>query len=449
MSTVVVKRNYDSTLQRAAIWRGLCDEFQERKSREARFGRGRYLNLIERTVRDSRNRIRYDDQSPYVHNDSAISDSDIRDALRRDLSPGERWNTQDYKLQVYHAFLQLVRPDGFAVGDTSERYDEAARALSDDLGYLAGTWQAMGAELISRDLMTAWVGSIDLPSLGLNLGEEYECRFRMLDGEAFDGPEARIQAFTRHTRFKTAYMPNAIICFADPLPGGMRPFSACIYPLKGVLKHMAASDDFRASVFQSGSEGEAAVQAMYSHGLHAFFEKTTPLVFGGMAVPAFKNLGARFHDKNLSSRWIDSEAYKRGERVSFGIFGSDMPADRLLVCLAMIDQSIETSFLIQMFGINNELNVRARMQFSGHPLPLVNNIFFDLKGSMRSAQITGPELEEERTGRHFPPPFVRAYELSQIGDVYDLVEAQALRHGLELPSTDSRPGAAKRASGEE
>ena len=430
----VVRRTYDSTIQRATIWKGLYDEFQRRKGESRAFGRGRYLQAIYKTLRAHSDELRFDDGAAFTLNYEAVTESDLRDALARDLRPGERWNTDDAKLQVYHAFLQLVLPGGFVAGDTASRYDDAANALWQQLGYSAGAWQAKGAEMVSGDLPAVWVGSIDLATIGVDLGEDYECRFRLVDGEAFDGSDAHLQAFTRFTKFKTAFMPNAVVCFGDPLPGGLRPVALCLFPLRGVLRCEAAVHPFRGFAFQYHLRERTNVQTDLSFGLYKFFEKTEPLVFGGMAVPTFKNLRNRFTKFVFG---LDPKAYLRGERKT--IIGGEISGSDLLLSLDMIDQSVETSLLLELFGANNDLRIQARMQFCSHPIPMVNNIFFTLNSSLRKAQITSPDLNEERTGRQFPPPLVWVYDMSKIYEIYDLLEHHANLYGLQLPRNDPRP----------
>ena len=433
-TAVRVRRTYDSRIQRETIWRALVREFRRRKRERPSFGRGRYLNLIYTTLSHHSGQLFYDDGEPFLVNYEAVTDSDLRDALDRDLQPGERWGTDDHKVRHYHAFLQLVLPGGFVAGDTASRYDDAANVLWQQLGYSAGAWQAKGAEMVSGDLSAVWVGSIDLATIGVDLGEDYECRFRLVDGEPFDGTDAHLQAFTRFTKFKTAYMPNAVLCFGDPLPGGFRPVALCLFPLRGVLRSEAAAHPFRDYAFQHQLRERTNIQTDLRFGLYTFFEKTEPLVFGGMAVPTFKNLRNRFTKYSFG---FDPKAYLHGERRR--IVGEEVSGSDLLLSLDMIDQSVETSLLFELFGANNDLRIQARMQFCGHPLPLVNNIFFALTGSLSTARITSSDLNEERTGRQFPPPLVWVYDMSKIYEIYDLLEHQADLYGLQLPRNDPRP----------
>ncbi|TCO75821.1 hypothetical protein [Chromatocurvus halotolerans] len=437
MRTAVVRRTYDSTIQRATIWKGLCEEFWRRKGESRAFGRGRYLQAIYKTLRDHSAHIRFDDGAAFTLNYEAVTDSDLRDALARDLRPGELWNTSDAKLQVYHAFLQLVLDGGFVAGDNATRYEDAAQLLWGKLGYSAGAWQAKGAELISADIPPIWAGSIDVYELGIDVGEDYECMFRMINGEAFDGEDAKLQAFSRFTKFKTAYAPNAIICFGDILSGGMRPVSILLYPLKGILADQKISEEFL-SLFKAWQwRDKEVVQMGLTIPFVRFFATAEPLVFGGMAAPEFKNLNNEFASQPVPDNQFDRDSYLRGERCK--ILESDISGARLLVNLFHIDQAVETSMHLELFGVNNDARVSASMQFCGHPLPLVNHVYYGLRAAVSNARISSSRFEDERPGRVFNPPRVTFFDIdTNRWEVYDFFMAQATRFGLQLPSVDPR-----------
>lgn len=440
MSRVVVKRSYTSTLQRAAIWKALLDEFRRRKVERHSFGRGRYLKLIYRTLLEHSDALVFEDGQPFRLNLEAVSESDVRDVLRRDLQPWERWNTDDQKLQIYHAFLQLTPMGGLLPGDMVVRYDEAEARLWKKLGYLAGSWQAEGAKSIISDVRPLWLGTLDLRAFGLELSEDYECSLQFIEGEPFDGPNAKLHAFSRRNTIRTVFVPNTVICFGDLTDKGLRPVVLLVYPIRGILHHEWAVEDIKKLLWWSPADRNNTDQISLNMGVHGFIEKSEPLVFGGMAGTEFSNLEDDFTVPRFRDTIKADELNElRSNRAGVFPFHKPIGADRLLGNMIGIEQSIEASLRLELFGANNEFSFDARMEFCGHPVPLVNHVFYKLGVGIVCGRVVPPDNATESPGRMFDPPRV---EFNKLDDgnwsVYDNLKAYAADYGLLMPAKDPR-----------
>ncbi|GEQ98155.1 hypothetical protein JCM17844_17920 [Iodidimonas gelatinilytica] len=141
---IVVRRSYRSGFQRNAIRKALRARFDILKARQSRFGRGRFRSAIFDALSRNADTIRYPDGKPILFGEDAITDSDLRDALSPNADLTKTWQTNDQKVRLYDAYLQLVDDTFPSAAAISQRYENAKETLQAKRSYPADSWQARG-----------------------------------------------------------------------------------------------------------------------------------------------------------------------------------------------------------------------------------------------------------------------------------------------------------------
>ena len=409
---IVVRRSYRSGFQRNAIRKALRARFDTLKERQSRFGRGRFRAAIFDALSRNADTIRYPDGKSVLFGEEAITDSDLRDALSPSADLTKTWQTNDQKVRLYDAYLQLVDDAFPSAAAISQRYEKAKETLQAELNYSADSWQARGAECIAHDIPEVWAGPANLSDLGLEDHPEFASSFTVPVGPRFDGKRARLSVITPHTEFKTGYLPNAVYIFGEVLPGGFCPVSIFIYPTKGFFRDQGCVESFGLyDQLPRKPEYRSDYLVWLDKHVTAFFRKQEPIILAGMGVPSFHGLGKAFIAQDWRLR-IDTPGPHKMQRLEKNIFeggrlSADSPELDLVTfnqALGSIDQSVRVSLDIAFFGVNVPANGELRFELAPSRLPLVNNVFFDFAGEPLAMRIA-PEREPiEQVGKEFNPP---------------------------------------------
>lgn len=409
---IVVRRSYRSGFQRNAIRKALRARFDILKARQSRFGRGRFRAAIFDALKHNAASIRYPDGKPVLFGEDAITDSDLRDALSPGADLTKTWQTNDQKVRLYDAYLQLVDDSFPSAAAISQRYENAIETLQAERSYSADSWQAHGAECIAHDIPAVWAGPANLSDFGLEDHPDFASAFKVPVGPRFDGKRARLSVITPHTEFKTGYVPNVVYVFGDVLPGGFRPVSIFIYPTKGFFRDQGCVESFGLYDHQSKKPDRRSDYLVWlDKHVTAFFRKQEPINLAGMAVPSFHGLGEALINQDWRVR-IGNPGQKQIERMEKNIFedgrlSADSPELDLVTfnqALGSIDQSVRVSLDIAFFGVNVPANGGLRFELAPSRLPLVNNILFDFAGEPLAMRITPDGEPIEQVGRAFDPP---------------------------------------------
>ena len=409
---IVVRRSYRSGFQRNAIRKALRASFDTLKASQPGFGRGRFRSAIFDSLRHKAASIRYPDGKPVLFGDDAITDSDLRDALSPSADLTKTWQTNDQKVRIYDAYLQL-EDDAFpSAAAIAERYENTKETLQAEWDYLADSWQARGAEYIARDIPSVWAGPANLRDFGLEDHPDFISSFKVPVGPRFDGKRARLSVITPHTEFKTGYLPNAVYLFGEVLTGGFRPVSIFIYPTKGFFRDQGCVESFGLYDHLSNKpERRSDYHVWLDNHVTAFFRQQEPVILAGMAAPGFHGLGDAFLKQDWRVR-IGKPGQKQIERLEKNIFeagrlSADSPELDLVTfnqALGSINLSVRVSLDIAFFGVNVPANGQLRFELAPNRLPLVNNIFFDFAGEPLAMRIAPDDEPIEQIGREFDPP---------------------------------------------
>ncbi|MBK1639976.1 hypothetical protein CKO24_13090 [Rhodothalassium salexigens DSM 2132] len=358
----------------------------------------------------------------------------MRDALSPTADLTKTWETNDQKVRIYDAYLQIVDESFPSIADLSHHYEMAIERLQDNHGYLAESWQARGASLIAADIASYWTGSLELEAIGLPGSEDYACGFDVLEGSRFDGKRAKMTVLTRYSQLRTGYAPNTILAFGPPVAGGYRPVSVFIFPLKGLFRHERAVAMFRNLLAMIGNRERRAVQMDLEFPFLEILRTHEPIVLSGMAAPGFTGLGEGFTGPLV---WkLDPTAYMHGERI--GAESDAFDLSRFRWALGSIDQSIQVHLDLALFGISTPFNEVISMRLAANTFPLVNNIFFDFPGGPISmCPARGPDRPEQ-VGRPFDPPALMPLDTDQLPEAIRLVQGIAAEFGLWMPE-ESEP----------
>lgn len=426
---IIVRRSYRSGFQRNAIRKALRSHFETLKARQPNFGRGSYRSDIFDTLTRRAEAIRYTDGKQLLFGKDAITDSDLRDALSPNADLTKTWETNDQKVRIYDAYLQIVDESFPSIADLSRRYEEALERLQSNHGYRAESWQARGAALIAADIASYWTGSLELEAIGLPGSEDYACGFDVLDGSRFDGKRAKMTVLTRYSKLRTGYAPNTIIAFGKPFAGGYRPVSVFIFPLKGLFRNERAVAMFRNLMEMAANREKRALQMDLEFPFLEVLRTHEPIILSGMAAPGFSGLGDSFTGPHV---WkIDPTAYMRGERITAE--GDAFDLNRFRWALSSIDQSVQVHLDLALFGISTPFNEMISMRLAANTFPLVNNIFFDFPGGPLSmCPARGPDRSEQ-VGRPFEPPSFMPMDTDQLPEAARLVQDTAAEFGLWMP----------------
>lgn len=430
---IVVRRQYRSGFQRNAIRKAFRSHFETLKLRQPGFGRGRLRSGIFTTLSGYAGDIRYTDGAPLMFGDDIITDSDLRDALSPNADLSKAWETNDQKVRIYDAYLQIV-DEGFpSIAKLSLQYEMAMEKLQDKHGYLADSWQACGAALIAADMAPYWVGSLELESLGLSGSEDFACGFDVLEGSRFDGKRAKMTVLTRYSKLRTGYAPNTILAFGEPVAVGYRPVSVFIFPLKGFFRDDRAVAMFRNLMTMTANHDKRAVQMDLEFPFLEILRAHEPIVLSGMTAPGFTGLADSFTGPRV---WkIDPTAYMRGERISAE--GDAFDLNRFRWALSSIDQSVQVHLDLALFGISTPFNEVISMRLAANTFPLVNNIFFDFPGGPLSMCPARGTDHSEQVGRPFEPPAMMPMDTDQLPEAARLVQDIASEFGLWMPEENS------------
>jgi len=426
---IIVRRSYRSGFQRNAIRKALRSHFERLKARQPRFGRGSFRSDIFTTLVRRTEAIRYTDGAPLLFGEDAITDSDLRDALSPTADLTKTWETNDQKVRIYDAYLQIVDESFPSIADLSHRYEMALERLQSNHGYRAQSWQARGAALIAADIASYWTGSLELEAIGLPGSEDYACGFDVLEGSRFDGKRAKMTVLTRYSKLRTGYAPNTILTFGAPVTGGYRPVSVFIFPLKGLFRDERAVAMFRNLMAMIGNRDRSAVQMDLEFPFLEIMRTHEPIVLGGMAAPGFTGLAESFTGPRV---WkIDPTAYMRGERITDE--GDTFDLSRFRWALSSIDQSVQVHLDLALFGISTPFNEMISMRLAANTFPLINNIFFDFPGGPLSmCPARGPDRSEQ-VGRPFEPPALMPMDTDQLPEATRFVQDIASEFGLWMP----------------
>ena len=426
---IIVRRSYRSGFQRNAIRKALRSRFETLKARQPRLGRGSFRSDIFGALSRHADAIRYTDGVQLLFGEDAITDSDLRDALSPTADLTKTWETNDQKVRIYDAYLQIVDESFPSIADLSRRYEAALEVLQTRQGYLAENWQAHGAALIAADIASYWTGSLELEAISLPGSEEYACGFDVLEGRRFDGKRAKMTVLTRYSKLRTGYAPNTILAFGAPVAGGYRPASVFIFPLKGLFRDERAVAMFRNLMAMIGNRDRNAVQMDLEFPFLEILRAHEPIVLSGMAAPGFTGLGESFTGPRV---WkLDPTAYMRGERIAAE--GDAFDLNRFRWALSSIDQSVQVHLDLALFGISTPFDEVISMRLAANTFPLINNIFFDFPGGPISmCPARGPDRSEQ-VGRPFDPPSLMPMDTDQLPEAVRLVLGIAAEFSLWMP----------------
>ena len=426
---IVVRRSYRSGYQRNAIRKALRSHFERLKARQPNYGRGRFRSDIFSALAEHRNAIRYPDGTPVHFGEDAVTDSDLRDALSPNADLNKPWETNDQKIRVYDAYLQIRDETYPALGDLSRRYEAAAEALQRHQGYPAESWQARGAAMIAADIEDYWTGAVEIDALGLPGSEDYVCGFDVMQDSRFDGKRAKMTVQTRYTRFRRGYVPNAILTFGPPVKGGYRPVCLFVFPLKGLFRHSLAVSDFKNHMAGIIVRNNQIVDIPLSAFFIEIWRRHEPIVLSGMAAPGFTDLQGRFLE--FPHFMVDPDAYLRGERKASYNSASE-PGSRFDP-LNSIDQGVQVHLDCALFGLNVPFNKIVSMRLAGNAQRLVNNIFFDFFSGPSSMSVATNDDLSEPIGRCFAPPSFSPLDTFHRPEAVQLAHDIAAEFGLWMP----------------